>query len=85
VQQSNYWVVNDSYMRLKNLELAYNFPRKLINGAFKNIRIALSGNNLLTFSKFRWYDPEAMNITNPLGGLSNPLLKSFTAGATLQF
>jgi TonB-linked SusC/RagA family outer membrane protein len=85
VQSSDYWVVNNSYMRLKNLELAYTFPRKLINGAFKNIRIALSGNNLLTFSKFRWYDPEALNINNPLAGLSNPLLKSFTAGATLQF
>lgn len=85
VQQSDYWVVNSSYMRLKNIELAYNFPHKLINGAFKNIRISLSGNNLLTFSKFRWYDPEALNINNVLGGLSNPLLKSFTAGATLQF
>ncbi len=84
-QVSNYWVVNSSYMRLKNLELAYTFPRKLIKGAFKNIRIALSGNNLLTFSKFRWYDPESLNINNQLAGLSNPLLKSFTAGATLQF
>jgi hypothetical protein len=72
-------------MRLKNLELAYTFPRNLINGAFKSIRISLSGNNLLTVSKFRWYDPESLNINNQLGGLSNPLLKSFTAGATLQF
>ena len=78
-------MVNSSYMRIKNLELAYTFPRKLINGAFKNIRIALSGNNLVTFTKFRWYDPESLNINNQLGGLNNPLLKSFTAGATLQF
>ena len=84
-QRSDYWVVNSSYMRLKNLELAYTFPRKVINGAFKNIRISLSGNNLLTFSKFRWYDPESVNINNQSGGLNNPLLKSFTAGATLQF
>jgi TonB-linked SusC/RagA family outer membrane protein len=82
---SDYWVVNTSYLRLKNLELAYNFPHKLLNSRFRNIRISLSGNNLLTISKFRWYDPEAMNVTNPLAGLSNPLLKSFTAGATLQF
>jgi TonB-linked SusC/RagA family outer membrane protein len=84
-QRADYWVVNSSYMRLKNLELAYTFPRKVINGAFRNIRISLSGNNLLTFSKFRWYDPESVNINNQAGGLNNPLLKSFTAGATLQF
>jgi len=84
-QMSDYWVVNNAYMRVKNLELAYNFPRSMLSHAFKGIRFALSGNNLLTFSKFRWYDPEAVNIANSSSGLGNPLLKSFTAGATLQF
>ena len=85
-QTSDYWVVNNSYMRIKNIELAYNLPRSLLQKAsIKGLRISLSGNNLVTFSKFRWYDPEAMLITNPSGGLGNPLLKSFTAGLSLQF
>jgi len=84
-QTSDYWVVNTAFLRLKNLELAYNFPRKLLNRAFKSIRLSISGNNLVTFSKFKWYDPESMNINSPTGDLSNPLLKSFTAGAILTF
>ena len=84
-QASDYWVVNNAYMRLKNIELAYNFPRKILNRTFKGIRIALTGNNLYTFTKFRWYDPESLNINNATPGVGNPLLKSFTAGATLQF
>jgi hypothetical protein len=84
-QMSDYWVVNNAYLRVKNLELAYNFPRKLLNRAFKGIRLSLSGNNLITFSKFKWYDPESMSISSSTGDLSNPLLKSFTAGATLTF
>ena len=83
-QTSEYWVVNNAFMRLKNLELAYSFPRKLLNRTLKGIRLSLSGNNLLTFSKFKWYDPESMNISSSTGDLGNPLMKSFTAGATLQ-
>ena len=82
---SEYWVVNNAFMRLKNLELAYSFSRKLLNRTLKGIRLSLSGNNLLTFSKFKWYDPESMNNSNNASDLGNPLMKSFTAGATLQF
>ena len=85
-QSSNYWVVNNAYMRVKNIELAYNLPRKMLQRTgIKGVRIALSGNNLITFTKFKWYDPEEMSINSPLAGLGNPLLKSFTAGVSLQF
>ena len=85
VQTSDYWLVNNAYMRVKNLELAYNFPRTILNRTFKGIRIALSGNNLYTFSKFRSFDPEELNGQSTTNALGNPLLKSFTAGVSLQF
>jgi TonB-linked SusC/RagA family outer membrane protein len=87
-QSSDYWVVNSAYMRVKNIEVAYTLPKQLLGKAFKSVRITLSGNNLITFSKFKWYDPEAMNINNTTAStpsLSNPLLKSFTAGLSVQF
>ncbi|HTJ13909.1 MAG TPA: TonB-dependent receptor, partial [Dinghuibacter sp.] len=84
-QTSTYWVVNTAYMRVKNLEIAYNLPHKLLNRAFKSIRVAVSGNNLITFTKFKWYDPESFNINNSTGDVSNPLMKSLTAGLTVQF
>lgn len=84
-QQSTYWIANTAYMRVKNLELAYNFPHRLLGRAFKGIRVAVSGNNLITFTKFKWYDPESFNINNTTGDISNPLMKSLTAGLSLQF
>lgn len=84
-QESDYWVVNNAYMRVKNLELAYNLPHRLLGRAFKGIRVALSGNNLITFSRFRAYDPEALSISNNAAALGNPLLKSYTAGVSVQF
>ena len=85
-QSSDYWVINNAYMRVKNIELAYNLPRRWLQKVgVKNIRVAFSGNNLITFSKFKLYDPEEAVITSSTGGLNNPLLKSYTAGVSLQF
>jgi hypothetical protein len=84
-QNSTYWIVNTAYLRLKNIELAYTLPERWVGHAFKSARITLSGNNLVTFSRFRWYDPEAMDIQSSAAGLSNPILKSLTGGLTVQF
>lgn len=77
---SDYWVVNAAYMRLKNLELAYNLPKQLLQRAgIKNLRLSVSGNNLLTFTHFKLFDPETA------GQITDPLMKSYSAGASLQF
>ncbi len=46
---STYWLRDGSFMRLKNLELGYTFPI---------CRIYVAATNLLTFSKFKLWDPE---------------------------
>lgn len=50
---SSFWVKDASYLRLKNLELGYTFPR-----ALKGIRVYFSGQNLLTFTRVVNFDPE---------------------------
>lgn len=51
-----------SFMRLKNFEIGYTLPKSLVSKTFVNkFRIYLSGNNLLTFSKFKLWDPERGN------------------------
>jgi hypothetical protein len=85
-QNSDYWIVNSSYMRVKNMELAYTLPlRALQRSGIKNIRIAVSGNNLITFSKFKWFDPEMVGALGGNSAFPNPLMKSFTAGLSLVF
>jgi TonB-linked SusC/RagA family outer membrane protein len=77
---SDYWVVNAAYMRLKNLELAYSIPKHLLQRAgIKSLRLSVSGNNLLTFTHFKLFDPETA------GQITDPLMKSYSAGASLQF
>lgn len=54
-------IVEDaSYIRLRNVTFSYNLPTKLISKAgMSNLRLYLSGTNLLTFTKYSGYDPEA--------------------------
>ena len=52
-------VENASYMRMKNLTVQYNLPRKLLNKiALQNVAFHFTGRNLLTFTGFTGYDPE---------------------------
>jgi TonB-linked SusC/RagA family outer membrane protein len=62
---SSYFVEDGSYMRVKNLVIGYTLPQQLVNKiGFVNCRIYLSGQNLLTFTKYTGMDPE-------IGGKSN--------------
>lgn len=59
---NSYWMRSTDYIRLKNLELGYTFPSRWMEPAgISNLRIYLSGFNLLTWSKLKAYDPEAVN------------------------
>lgn len=69
---STYWLRDGSYIRLKNVELGY---------TYKFARIYLSGQNLLTFSKFKIWDPE-LYTTN---GLKYPTQRTVTIGMQLTF
>lgn len=61
-QDSDWWMRNGSFLRLKNFEVGYTMSKGLMNKTFiKSLRFYLSGNNLLTFSKFKLWDPEKGN------------------------
>lgn len=61
---SDFWLKDATYIRLKNLNLSYSLPRKLVQKAgFQDVNINVAGSNLLTLSKLGIYkksiDPEA--------------------------
>lgn len=75
---SDYWLFNGAYLRLKNITLGYNIPKK-IAGKLKlqNARIYLSGSDLLSLDHFpKGWDPEASTYWIP---------KSFIGGIALKF
>jgi len=61
---SDRWIEDGSFIRLKSVTLAYDIPFKssFINSA----QVYLTGNNLLTLTKYLGYDPEFNTSTNPL-------------------
>jgi TonB-dependent starch-binding outer membrane protein SusC len=78
------YLENGSFWRLRNVELAYNLPKRWMDKAKLNaVRVFVQGQNLVTITKFRGFDPE---ITNPsLGGAQYPTLRSVTAGLNIGF
>lgn len=56
---SSRFVENGDYFRLKNLQLGYSLPKKLITRAgFENCRFYIQGSNLFTATKYKGFDPE---------------------------
>jgi TonB-linked SusC/RagA family outer membrane protein len=73
-----------SFLRLKNISLAYNLPRSLINRVgLSNARVYVNGTNLLTFSKYKIADPEVNNFGTR--GWETPYGKTYTFGIELSF
>ncbi|WP_158618226.1 TonB-dependent receptor [Chitinophaga lutea] len=83
VVPSTWWLRDAGFMRLKNAELGYSIPRKMLNRLrISNARVYLLGYNLLTWDKLKYWDPEQGNGT---AGLTYPQSRSFTAGAEFTF
>ena len=79
--KSTFWLRDGSYLRLKTLEVGYTLPKSIVNKIkFNKIRVFFIGTNILTFSKFKEWDPE-MGSTN---GQQYPLSKTFTLGLTVN-
>jgi TonB-linked SusC/RagA family outer membrane protein len=59
-EASSFWLHDASYLRLKNLEVGYTFPKAFFSRtSITKLRIYVSGSNLLTFSKEKYFDPES--------------------------
>ena len=88
--QSSRFVENGSFVRLKNVSLAYNVPSSVFKDK-ANIRIFASATNLLTITKYSGPDPETSNVgsgTDTAIGIdrgSYPNAKMYTVGVTVGF
>lgn len=84
MQYSTRQMYDASFMRLKNITLAYSLPKALINKAgVSSARVYFNGSNLLTFSKYKIADPEV----NQYGtrGWETPYGKTYTFGIEFSF
>ncbi len=88
---SSRFIEDASYLRLKNVTLAYNFPSALLKKvSMSNARIYVSGTNIWTLTKYNGFDPEGNaygNTTNIIGVDFGgyPQAKVYTVGLNVGF
>ena len=92
-QNSTYWMKSAAYLRLKNLQLGYELPRKLVKDLkLSNVYLYVNGQNLFTKTNFwKGYDPEinfnagASDGVSLGGGGFYPQVKVFSLGIDIKF
>ncbi|MHA4806653.1 SusC/RagA family TonB-linked outer membrane protein [Flavitalea flava] len=87
--QSSRWLEDGSYIRVKNIALGYTFPHLLVNALkISGARLYIGATNLLTFTKYSGFDPEASTSVDNFAGVdlaTYPSQKSFTLGLNINF
>lgn len=93
LMHSDRFIEDGSYLRLKNVVLAYNIPMQKLGVSrwISNMRIYASAQNILTITSYSGIDPEinswgsGNSITQGLDFLTYPNSKSISFGAQIQF
>ena len=87
-QNSDRYVEDGGFVRFQNLQLAYNFDRKLIKSwGLSNLQAYVSLNNLYVWTKYSGIDPEvsARGYNPALDSSKTPRSKQFTATLNIGF
>lgn len=92
---SNLYVLDGRYLRLKNIQLGYTIPKNLTQKiGLGKVRTYINGQNLLTFSKNSFIDPESSEFDSNMGGRKEvgansarnyPMLKYYGFGFDIEF
>ena len=80
---STWWYRQSNFLRLKNIELGYEFPKALTSKAkINNLRIYFQGNNIAVIDHIKFWDPE---LDAGASGSKYPLNRTFTFGLDITF
>lgn len=89
---SDFHIFNGAYLRLKNIQIGYTIPKTATTKiGISKLRVFLNGQNLLTFSKTGFVDPESsefggnMNANGANSARNYPLLKYIGGGFNVEF
>lgn len=79
---STHWIQDADYLRLKSAELGYTFTNTfLAKAAIKSLRLYTNGTNLLTLSKWKFWDPELGDGN----GAGYPNITTYNIGLRVNF
>jgi hypothetical protein len=82
IAQTSFWLQDMSYLRLKNVQLGYTFPKPFFSKlGVSRFRIAGTAENLLTLTSYQGLDPEKAGNNNNI----YPLNKAYSLAVQLSF
>lgn len=88
---SSRFIEDGSYLRLKTISLGYSLPAKLVSKiSLSKLRVYVTGNNLITWTKYAGYDPEVNSngqnsAQQGVDSGAYPNAKSIVAGLRVTF
>lgn len=83
IQPSTWWFRNAGFLRLKNIEVGYEFNDKILRKLkMKNLRIYLQGNNVAVWDHIKFWDPE---LGNAESGAKYPICSTYSVGLEVTF
>lgn len=80
--KSTFWMHNVKYLKLRNFELGYTFPKQFVNKAgMSDVRMYVGGTNIFTLTNIKGVDPES----DQSNGLGYPTTRVINVGVNLKF
>lgn len=80
---SDRYLYDSSFLRMKNVSVGYNFPKEFLDKTFlTSVRLYVQGENLLTWTKWRGFDPESTQSFQVTG---YPTPRTISFGTNIQF
>jgi len=83
---SDRYLRSADYLRLRFTSFGYTFPEKFLEGTgFSSLRIFANAENLFTFTEWKGFDPETVNVTNVDQSRLYPTPKTLSVGFEFGF
>ena len=81
---SSFYLTDGSYFRFKTIQFGYSLPKKITDKiGLQLLRIYVTGNNLLTFTKYKGYDPEIGGASYGIDRGVYPQARSYMIGLSV--
>ena len=80
---SDRYIEDGSYIKIKNVNLGYTLPKTVFGQNFNSVKIFVSAQNLVTWTKYSGFDPEV-----PVNGIDNgtyPITRTVSLGLNIGF
>ncbi len=82
--RNTYFLMDRSYLRLKNVILSYDLPDKIMNSLpLSRLRIYASGQNMYTWTNYKGFDPEQTRDASSRGGKPQARIMKIGINVTL--